>query len=187
MTSMQIVVTLIVVAVLVVIAAAAFAVWRRQTLRNRFGPEYDRVLSQQPSRTAAERELRGRQRSHAALELTPLDEQSRLRYARAWHEVQVHFVDDPAGTVREADALLTRLVADRGYPVDDYDTELAHLSVEHARTLERYRRAHEISLRRDASTEQLRQAVTDYHALFAELLGIDPLVTTPARPYPARS
>ena len=54
--------------------------------------------------------------------------------------------------------------------------QLAHLSVEHARTLGHYRDAHEIHLqneRGEASTEQLRQAVVHYRALFADLLGED--------------
>lgn len=187
MTATQIIVTLIVVAVVIVLAAGAWTMWRRQTLRNRFGPEYDRVLSEQPSRSAAEKELRDRQRNHAALNLKPLPEPVRARYEKTWQDVQAHFVDDPSGTVRAADALLTRLIAETGYPVDDYDAELAHLSVEHSRTVDRYRAAHEISQRPQASTEELRQAVTHYHALFAELLGADPLVSTPLRSQPSSS
>ena len=73
---------------------------------------------------------------------------------------------------------LGRLIAERGYPTGDYDDRLAHLSVEHARTLDHYRKAHEINERNsrgEATTEQLRQALVHYRALFADLLGTEPL------------
>ena len=75
---------------------------------------------QQDSRSAAERELRERERRHAELELTPLSPESRARYAAAWEELQVRFVDSPAETVGEADELVSRLIAERGYPTGDF-------------------------------------------------------------------
>jgi hypothetical protein len=168
----------IIIVVLVLVAAGLFA-WsamRRRALRDRFGPEYDRAVETTSSRTEAERELRERERRHASLELTPLSAESRDRYSAAWEEVQARFVDEPAGAVGDADALVTRLISERGYPTEDYEDQLAHLSVEHARTLGHYRDAHEIHLqneRGEASTEQLRQAVVHYRALFADLLGED--------------
>ena len=56
----------------------------------------------------------------------------------------------------------------------DQDQVLADLSVEHSDTLDRYRAAEEISGKAaagTASTEDLRQAMVHYHALFADLLG----------------
>ncbi len=58
---------------------------------------------------------------------------------------------------------------------------LADLSVEHSGTLDRYRAAEEISRRAaagTASTEDLRQAMTGYRALFGDLLG-EPADTGP--------
>src|SRR5205823_6744418 len=136
------------------------------------GPEYDRVVAEQDSRHAAERELRARERRHAELDLRPLSEESRTRYATAWEEIQAKFVDAPNDAVGEADRLVTELIAERGYPTENYEDQLAHLSVEHARTLEHYRDAHEINMqneRGEASTEQLRQALVHYRALFSEL------------------
>jgi hypothetical protein len=81
---------------------------------------------------------------------------------------------------------VTRLIAERGYPTGDYDEQVAHLSVEHARTLGHYRDAHDIHLRNErgeASTEELRQALVHYRALFADVLGDDPL-HRPAGPQP---
>ena len=51
---------------------------------------------------------------------------------------------------------------------------MADLSVEHAATLDHFRAAHDISQRAgsgSASTEELRQAMIHYRALFTELLG----------------
>ncbi|WFE27120.1 hypothetical protein O7623_28370 [Solwaraspora sp. WMMD791] len=180
MSPIEIIITIVVVLAVIAAAVAVWALLRRRNLRSTFGPEYDRAVAEQDSRSAAERELRERERRHAELALTPLDPASRDRYAAAWEEVQAQFVDAPGAAVGNADELLTRLIAEVGYPTGDYTEQVAHLSVEHARTLGRYREAHEIHLaneRGEASTEQLRQAVVHYRALFAELLGEHPVRT----------
>ncbi|NLU80567.1 hypothetical protein HCA58_19790 [Micromonospora sp. HNM0581] len=174
MSPTQIVVTVLVILVVAALAAAVVVAGRRRALRQRFGPEYDHVVAEQDSRSAAERELRDRERRHAELELVPLTPESRARYAEAWEELQVRFVDFPAETVGQADELVSRLIAERGYPTGEFDDQVAHLSVEHARTLGHYRDAHEIHLRNsrgEAGTEDLRQAVVHYRALFSDLLG----------------
>ena len=178
MTSTQIVVLIVVILAVLLIAAVAARVLRRRKLQKTFGPEYDRVVAEKEDRGAAEQELRERQHRHAELELKPLSAESRARYSAAWEEVQVRFVDEPAEAVRTADALVTRLIAERGYPTGEYDDRLADLSVEHAATLQHYRKAHEISERNSAGradTEDLRQALVHYRALFADLLGTDPV------------
>jgi hypothetical protein len=175
-------IVLIVVA-LIVIAAVVFGirVMRRKQLQNTFGPEYDRVVADSGSRTEAEKELREREKRHASLELKPLSAEDRATYSANWEEVQIQFVDNPERAVTAADDLVTRLITDRGYPTGEYDERLANLSVEHARTLEHYRQAHEISQRNtagEANTEDLRQALVHYRALFADLLGTDPVPST---------
>ncbi len=184
---------LLLIFVVLVVAALAVGGWliaRRRNLRRRFGPEYDRVITQQPSRAAAEHELRGRERKLADLRLRTLTPQAQARYAAEWVGVQAHFVDSPSAAVQAGDALLTRLVTDIGYPTGNDDERLALLSVEHADTLEHYREAHEISLRTargEASTEQLRQALMHFRALIAELLGEQPVPPAhdPATTHPA--
>ncbi|MDG4805874.1 hypothetical protein O7634_03780 [Micromonospora sp. WMMD1120] len=178
MSSTQVIVIVLVVLVVAVLAVVARSFSRRRALRNRFGPEYDRVVAEQDSRSAAERELRDRERRHAELTLTPLSPESRARYSAAWEELQVRFIDSPGETVGDADELVTRLIEEQGYPTGDFSDQIAHLSVEHARTLTNYRDAHEIHLRNtrgEASTEELRQAVVHYRALFADLLGEEPV------------
>jgi hypothetical protein len=175
-------VIILIIVVLVVVAAIVVGVQagRRKKLQNTFGPEYDRVVADTGSRADAEKELRERERRHAELELKPLSSESQARYAAAWEEVQIQFVDTPDQAVATADDLVTRLIAERGYPTGDYDDQLADLSVEHARTLGHYRDAHAISRRSqsgEASTEDLRQALVHYRALFADLLGTEPVKT----------
>ena len=174
----------IIILIFVVAGALAVVGWlttRRRALRRKFGPEYDRVVAEQPSRAAAEEELRDRERKHAELELAPLAPDARARYAAEWAHVQTRFVDSPSDAVRDGDGLVTRLVGDIGYPTDSDDERLALLSVEHAGTFGHYREAHEISLvnaRGVASTELLRKALLNYRALFAELLGEQPAPQT---------
>ncbi|MFF4614755.1 hypothetical protein [Nonomuraea jabiensis] len=172
--------TLIWVAVVAVVAVALVAVGylvlqqrRRDHLRERFGPEYERIVAEHDNRREAEQELLDRERRHAELDLHPLTEQSRDTYANRWTEVQERFVDAPGFAVTEADQLVTAVMAERGYPTEDYEERLSTLSVGHAKTLDHYRTAHEISgraARKEASTEDLRQAMVHYRALFEELL-----------------
>jgi hypothetical protein len=173
-------VIVLIIVILVLIAAIVFGVRasRRKQLQKTFGPEYDRVVADTGSRADAEKELREREKRHAELELKPLSPESQARYATAWEEVQIQFVDNPEEAVNRADELVTELIAERGYPTGDYDDQLANLSVDHARTLGHYRDAHAISERSrngEASTEALRQALVHYRALFADLLGTDPV------------
>jgi hypothetical protein len=178
MTPTQITILVVTIVVIVVLVALAVAATRRRTLRKRFGPEYDRVVAERHSHSAAERELRERERKHAKLGLRPLSEESRTSYAKEWAAVQARFVDSPEEAVRAGDDLVTRLAGEIGYPTDNYEERIATLSVEHARTLGHYRDAHDIFLRNtrgEASTEELRQALVHYRALFADLIGGDPV------------
>jgi hypothetical protein len=179
------VVIILIIVILVVLAAIVYGLRasRRKQLQDTFGPEYDRVVADTGSRSDGEKELRERTKRHAELELKPLSAESKATYSTAWEEVQIEFVDNPVQAVSTADDLVTRLVAERGYPTDNYDDQLANLSVDHARTLGHYRDAHAISQRSadgEASTEDLRQALVHYRALFADLLGTDPLKTSPS-------
>jgi hypothetical protein len=156
---------------------------RRRHLREQFGPEYDRLVESEQGRRAAEAELRERERRHDELEIRPLDPAARESYASEWARIQEQFVDDPQTAVSQAGELLTSVMKDRGYPADaDADQRMADLSVEHGRTLDRYRNAYAISRRAgdegDVSTEDLRQAMVDYRSLFEELLGTDQVVAS---------
>lgn len=181
MSAGQVIVLVIVLLVVIAAVLLALRAARRKKLQKTFGPEYDRVVADTGSRADAEKELREREKRHAELELRELSPESKARYSAAWEEAQIQFVDNPGQAVATADDLVTDLIAERGYPTGDYDDQLANLSVDHARTLGHYRDAHEISRRsRDgqASTEDLRQALVHYRALFADLLGENPVQST---------
>ncbi|GIH50637.1 hypothetical protein SAMN05421833_12839 [Microbispora rosea] len=169
-------VAVVIVAVLVILAVGYLvsARNRRRHLQDRFGPEYERAVRDSDSRKEAEQELLAREERHAKLDIRPLDPQTREQYARKWTEVQERFVDAPGFAVTEADALVTAVMAERGYPTDEFEQRLSDLSVAHAATLDHYRNAHDISsraARQEATTEELRQAMVHYRALFQELLG----------------
>lgn len=164
-----IVVILIVAALLVGLSV----VNRQRRLRDRFGPEYDRAVSEH-GRREAEAELAERERRVRHLDIKPLSPTARAQYASEWTAVQEQFVDAPQSAVTGAQSLVTAVMKDRGYPTEAFDQTVADLSVEHAATLDHYRAAHDISQRAGsgaASTEELRQAMIHYRALFTELLG----------------
>ncbi len=164
-----VIVIIVVAAVLVVLAAN-----RRRRLRERFGPEYDRAVSEHGSRRQAEAELAQRERHVRELDIRPLSAAARSQYMSEWTAVQEQFVDAPQAAVTGAQTLVSAVMEDRGYPTQPYDKTLADLSVEHASTLDHLRAAHDISQNAAAgaaSTEDLRQAMIHYRALFAELLG----------------
>jgi hypothetical protein len=167
---------IIVIVVVVVVAAIAGIMYdtRRRRLRQRFGPEYDRMVEEKGSRTKAEAELAGRERRVAGLDIRPLDPAAQARYAQNWTAIQEQFVDAPQDAVAAAQRLVRTVMNERGYPTEGDDQMLADLSVEHATVLDNYRAAYLISQRAAdgmASTEDLRQAMIHYRTLFQELLG----------------
>jgi ABC-type nickel/cobalt efflux system permease component RcnA len=173
MTTTEIV--LIVVGVLVV-AGLAWFLWRQQrtkTLRQRFGPEYEHALHEYGSQPKAEEALEKRQRRREKLNIHDIPLHDREQFSARWHEVQTRFVDDPAGSISEADALVTEVMKARGYPVSEFERRAEDLSVDHPHVVRNYRSAHAIALKHDrgqASTEDLRQALVFYRDLFDELL-----------------
>jgi len=176
-------VTVIIVAAVIVVALiiAAMITGRRRRLRQRFGPEYDRVVIERDSQLRAEAELTERQRRVRKLDIQPLTEAARARYVARWQAIQEQFVDAPDAAVTAAYALVTTVMKERGYPAADDDQAMADLSVDHASTVGHFRTAQEITgnvAHGNVSTEDLRQALIHYRELFADLLGAPPDVAT---------
>jgi hypothetical protein len=169
---------LIAAAAVIVIALVAWAIAARRRssqLRDRFGDEYDRTVERADSRRQAEIDLRDRARERERLDIRPLPAAARNRYVEEWLVIQQRFVDQPAAAVNDAESLLTRVMADRGYP-DDFDQHVDVISVDHPRLVENYRSAHTVRERAgtsQATTEDMREALVSYRALFEELLGDD--------------
>lgn len=148
---------------------------RRRTthLKRRFGPEYEHALSAAGDRGAAEDELANRERRVNELHIRPLPEAERNRYAKEWRSVQSQFVDAPEASVAAANDLVEEVMRLRGYPLEDFERRAADLSVDHGPVVDNYRQAYmlaERAKRGDASTEDLRQAMVHYRALFEDLL-----------------
>jgi hypothetical protein len=160
-----------------VVVAIAVAVLMRQrrttTLRDRFGPEYDRTMEGTDDRRGAEQQLLDRARRRDRLDIRPLPEAARARYADQWRGIQEHFIDDPAGSVGSAHTLLDQVMAERGYPTSNFEEQADLVSVDHPRVVEDYRAAYAVYQRQgtgEASTEDLRDALVRYRSLFEDLL-----------------
>jgi hypothetical protein len=173
----------VVIVVAVIVAALATMMARRRNtaaLRQRFGDEYERTVAASDNPRAAEAELRSRQRERRRLDIKPLAETSRARYAGEWRAIQERFIDQPAEAANAADNLLYRVMEERGYPMLDFDAQSDLISVDHPDVVENYRVAHDIQTRaqaEQASTEDLREALLRYRSLFRELLGADDTVS----------
>ena len=170
---------LIVLAVVVVLAIGALILLRRRRsehLQSRFGPEYERELEAKGSKAKAEADLLEREKRVEKLDIRPLDPAAREGFSERWTEVQARFVDDPPSAVASADALLGEVMKARGYPVSDFDQRAGDISVDHPDVVEQYRAGHEIAERHargEAETEDLRQAMIHYRALFDDLVKVD--------------
>jgi hypothetical protein len=163
------------VGAVVVVALAWFGIDRQRSrhLQEKFGPEYGRTVSARGDRRAAESELREREQVRERLQIRPLSERQRDQYGGEWQQVQSDFVDNPSAAVAEADRLVAEVMRERGYPVDDFERQAAVVSVDHPDVVANYREGHAIYVsfgRGDASTEDLRQAMQHYRALFDDLL-----------------
>lgn len=165
-----------VIVIIVVCAAVAGAAvlaalleLRLAMLRRQFGPEYDR-LARQSGHRHARAELLERKRRVAALGIRPLTPEQHARYAGEWAAAQEDFVERPAEALATAAALVKRVARERGYRAEDRGQAVADLSVSHARRLDAYRRAEEVAEQAGtASTEDLRQAMLWYRAMFRDL------------------
>jgi FtsZ-interacting cell division protein ZipA len=168
---------IVIIIAVVIIALLAVVVARRrrsQGLQSRFGPEYPRAVARADDRRAAESQLAEREQRHRRLDIVELEPAARARYQEAWRAAQGRFVDDPATATGEADALVTEVLRERGYPVEDFDQQADDVSVDHPDVVEDYRAAHVVARANGqglASTDDLRQAFVHYRSLFAELLG----------------
>ena len=170
---------LIVLALLAVVAVVGWIAMRKRRtakLQEGFGPEYERTVRERGDRREAEAELRERRDRRVELEIRPLSPAASDRYSREWRAVQARFVDEPVEAVGEADRLVTEVMRERGYPMDDFERQADVVSVDHPAVVQDYREGHAIYEaydRGDASTEDLRQAMVHYRALFEELLETD--------------
>jgi hypothetical protein len=163
----------IIIVVIVVVAAIVVASGelRRARMRRQFGPEYDRLAQELGSKKKADAELTARQRRVEALNIHELSPDQQASYSGDWTVVQERFVDAPAEAVSAAGTLIWEVMRDRGYPADDRNASMEALTVYHARSLDGYRQTAELRTE-TATTEELREAMIRYRALFEDLTGL---------------
>lgn len=170
-------VVIVVAAIVLVLAALAYWVTRRRRsgrLRSRFGDEYDREVHTTGSRRRAESRLASVSDERDRLDIHPLNAASRERYVARWQEVQGWFVDQPGHALDAADRLVTDVMRERGYPVDDdFEKQAALVALDHPDVVRHYRAAHQVHDRTRtavAGTEEVRVAMIQYRSLFESLV-----------------
>jgi hypothetical protein len=172
----QLSILIAVIVAVAVIAVISFVLARKRRshqLRERFGPEYDRVVKKEGEVRRAEGVLEMRAKHREKFEIRPLSAARLADFAERWQVEQSQFVDDPKGSVSRGDQLVSELMAARGYPMADFEQRVEDISVDHPVVVQNYRAAHDIALRHSrgqASTEDLRKAMVHYRSLFEELL-----------------
>lgn len=174
--------TITMIAIAVAVLAIVFGIFmyvqkqRTSRLRSKYGPEYERLVDQYGNQRKAEEDLAHRERRVQKLHIRDLDRREVDHFASAWQEQQARFVDSPNEAVAKADQLVGELMATLGYPMGDFEQRAADISVDHPLVVENYRTAHNLAGRigrGEADTEDLRQAMIHYRALFEDLLKRD--------------
>jgi hypothetical protein len=170
--------TLILVAVVFLIvggllAMAVMRFQRSQRLKDRFGPEYERLVNEAGDKHKAESELQARLAHVEALNIRPLTAEEVNRFSLEWQSTQAEFVDEPLASVQKADRLIREVMKTRGYPVEDFEQRAADISVDYPELVADYRGLHLIATKEaddDVNTEEMRQAMVHGRALFENLV-----------------
>ena len=177
METETLIIVLIALAVMIVAGLVAWVViraYRSRRLREKFGPEYDYTMEKVGDKRIAEETLEEREKRVSKLAIRTLDANEWDHYHTAWIEIQADFVDEPSGSVEEANRLIKEVMEARGFPVADFEQRVSDISVLYPDFVSNYRNAHTIAVRNQrnggVSTEELRQAMVYYRSLFEELL-----------------
>lgn len=189
-TTVIVAVAVVVVIVLLVLffaarrRAAQRSEEQRERSREEFGSEYERTVEERGSEEDAERELRER-RGRVERRIEPLSGESRGRFEERWTEVERVFVENPERSLEMADRTVSDLLSERRFVSEtsqsDEETERS-LAVVHPEVADDYRDARRIraevvgrsaeSAQTDSeeSTEELRQAIRKYRAVYERLM-----------------
>lgn len=191
--STTVIIVIVVVVVVIVLLALYFASRRRAAQRSKeqrersreeFGSEYERTVEERGSEEDAERELRER-RGRVERRIEPLSEESSGHFEERWTEVERVFVENPESSIEMADRTVSDLLSERRFVSDasqsDEETEQS-LAVVHPDVAEDYREARRIRAEvvgrsagstdtdSEESTEDLRQAIRKYRAVYERLV-----------------
>jgi hypothetical protein len=99
----------------------------RGQLRERYGAEFDRAISEHGNRKAAMADLRSRESEHEALELRELNEADLGLVRHHMAAAQYRFVEDPADALLRVERVMAEVLRAKGYPVADDRTQAARM------------------------------------------------------------
>jgi len=156
---------------LLVMAVTRFQQTKR--LKDRFGPEYDRMVNEVGDKRQVESELQARLAHVENLTIRPLTAEEVNRFALEWQSTQTEFVDEPLASLQKADRLIREVMKAKGYPVEEFEQRAADISVDYPDLVTDYRGLHLIAVKEDddeVSTEEMRQAMVHGRALFENLV-----------------
>jgi hypothetical protein len=146
---------------------------RTKKLQQKFGPEYEHTVHELGDQRQAEKELAARLDHVKALDIRPLSEAEINSFTDQWLGTQVQFVDDPLAAIEKADQLIRKVMQAKGYPVEDFEQQVADISVDYPDLVRDYRGLHLIATKDRAeniNTEEIRQAMVHGRALFENLV-----------------
>ena len=166
------------VAAIAILGAIGWLVYsgrRSRQLKDRFGAEYDRRVTElEGNHRRAESDLVAREARVRKAQLYPLTASDRARFIQEWRVVQAKFVDNPAGAVEDADRLVGDIMHARGYTGQDSNDRLADLCAAYPDQASGFRAANDVLVRQHrgmATTEDLRRAFVHFRSVFDEMLG----------------
>ena len=110
-----------------------------------------------------------------SFQVLPLTLSDSERFSDAWRSIQRRFLENPRWTIAEADQLARELMKKRGYPMADFESRAAQISVDHPEVVANYRSARGIAIsdqQGTANIADLEEAVAHYGALFDDLLEV---------------
>jgi hypothetical protein len=154
---------------------------RTKKLQEKFGPEYDHIINERGDQRQAEHELVARLDHVKALDIRPLSVEEVDRFTSLWRATQAEFVDEPLTAMQKADQLIRKVMEAKGYPVEDFEQQVADISVDYPELVMDYRGLHLIAVKgreENVSTEEMRQAMVHGRALFENLMKNQAAATT---------
>jgi hypothetical protein len=172
-TTTMILVAIVFLVVGGLLAMAAMRLQRTRRLRERFGPEYERLVNEAGDKQKAESELEARLAHVEALNIRSLTAEEVNRFSLEWQATQTEFVDEPLAALQKADRLIREVMKTRGYPVEDFEQRAADISVDYPELVTDYRGLHLMAVKEaddEVSTEEMRQAMVHGRALFENLV-----------------
>jgi hypothetical protein len=173
MTTWEWIAVVVAVAVALLLVLALVRIRRRRAhLKEQFGPEYTRAVSDVGTGDA-ERRLGEIEQTRKELELRPLAAAARERYLDEWRRTESRFVNDPRDSARDAEGLVLRALEERGYPrEEDSERLVALVAFDQPDVADRYRHGHAMleNVDGEQGTENLRKAMLDFRSVLEDVV-----------------